>query len=107
MRKKDKVENTGVLEAFSRSTFLTTGDRWKIFGLVVLSFLVSMGLSLVLALVESVLFSAGMSYAPLIINLSFQAAYIAFSAVLIAVVYHDLRVAKEGLGSDEIAAVFD
>jgi hypothetical protein len=30
-----------------------------------------------------------------------------FNAVLTAVTYHDLRVAKEGIDTDQIAAVFD
>ena len=33
--------------------------------------------------------------------------FIAFGAVTTAVAYHDLRLVKEGLGIDEIAAVFD
>ena len=31
----------------------------------------------------------------------------AFSSVVIAVAYHDLRVAKEGVDIEQIAAVFD
>jgi hypothetical protein len=31
----------------------------------------------------------------------------AFYAVLIVVTYHDLRVAKEGIDTDQIAAVFE
>jgi len=101
------VEQTGILEAFSRSASLTEGVRWKILGLVVLTFLISLVVSFVMALVQTALSSAGLIYAPLVIEFAVQAAYLAFSAVLIAVVYHDLRVAKEGLGSAEIASAFD
>ena len=31
----------------------------------------------------------------------------AFNAIMVVVTYHDLRVAKEGVDTDQIAAVFD
>jgi hypothetical protein len=43
----------------------------------------------------------------LIANLIWSALVGAFSAILGVVIYHDLRVAKEGVDTDQIAAVFD
>jgi hypothetical protein len=39
--------------------------------------------------------------------LLWSAVYSAFSAVLAVVAYHDLRVAQEGVDTDQIASVFD
>jgi hypothetical protein len=43
----------------------------------------------------------------LLANLIWSAFVGAFSAILGVVIYHDLRVAKEGVDTDQIAAVFD
>ena len=40
-------------------------------------------------------------------SLVWSALWGAFYAILAVVTYHDLRVAKEGLDTDQIAAVFD
>jgi hypothetical protein len=42
-----------------------------------------------------------------IVNLVWGAIWSAFLAILIVVTYHDLRVAKEGVDTDQIAAVFE
>jgi hypothetical protein len=42
-----------------------------------------------------------------IVRLVWTAVWTAFYAILVAVAYHDLRVAKEGVATDQIAAVFE
>ncbi len=42
-----------------------------------------------------------------LVTLLWGAVYGAFSAVFAVVTYHDLRVAKEGVDTDQIASVFD
>jgi hypothetical protein len=42
-----------------------------------------------------------------IVFLAWSAAFGAFYAIMVVVIYHDLRVAKEGVDTDQIAAVFD
>ena len=42
-----------------------------------------------------------------IVNLIWTAVWTAFYAILVAVAYHDLRVAKEGVDTHTIAAVFE
>jgi hypothetical protein len=41
------------------------------------------------------------------LTFAWQVVLTAFSAVLSAVIYHDLRVAKEGIDLDTLANVFD
>jgi hypothetical protein len=42
-----------------------------------------------------------------IISLIWNAIWTAFFSIVIVVTYHDLRVAKEGVDTDQIAAVFE
>ncbi len=42
-----------------------------------------------------------------IISVLVSSLSLAYSAVVVAVSYHDLRIAKEGVDSTQIAAVFD
>jgi hypothetical protein len=42
-----------------------------------------------------------------VVNLIWSAVWTAFYAIVIVVAYHDLRVAKEGVDTEQIAAVFE
>jgi len=98
------VEGAGPLASLRRSAVLTRGHRWKIFAILLL--LVIMG-PLVGAMVASVFRShAGALMAAL--------AYFAWTAMwgvlyygVLTMIYHDLRVAKEGVDVEQLAAVFD
>ena len=97
------VERTGPWRSLRRSQELTKGHRWKIFGI----FLLMMLLSLVGPLLQFVLTATAGPTAAAIGNAIWAAIGSAFSAVVIAVTYHDLRVAKEGIDIEQIASVFD
>ena len=97
------VEKRGIMESFKRSADLTRGRRWTVVGLLLVfniaSLLVSSGLTRVL---QSAM--GGWTSGALYIS---DAAMMAFDAVMTAVSYYCLRADKEGVGIDEIAAVFD
>jgi hypothetical protein len=105
------VENKGPLESMRRSAELTKGHRWKIFGIWVLIAIVAIiiliivgvfaGLGAVVAQGLGRVLIAG------VISLILTAIVTAYSYVLNAMIYHDLRVAKEGVDTEQIAAVFD
>jgi hypothetical protein len=106
------VENKGPLDSMRRSAELTKGHRWKIFGMWVLLVI----LAIVIVIIASVLAGLGVVAAPQgfgrlliagVISLILTSIVTAYSYVLNAMIYHDLRVAKEGVGTEEIAAVFD
>jgi hypothetical protein len=97
------VERLGPWTSLRRSQELTNGHRWKIFGLLLLLVLLGMTNEL-LALVLS---AAGGEILILVGALIWTAIYAAFYSVVIAVTYHDLRVAKEGIDIEQTAAVFD
>jgi hypothetical protein len=95
------IEKPGVVASLSRSALLTKGYRWQIFGLLALVGIVNIIVQIVLALLGRLtLIGTLLEFVWLVIATS-------FGAVMAAVVYHDLRVAKEGLDIDNLANVFD
>jgi hypothetical protein len=97
------VESIGPGKSLSRSAELTKGHRWKVFGmLIVLGIIEALGNLLVQATVKVLGPTVG-----LVTSLVWLACFGAYSAILAVVTYHDLRVAKEGVDTDQIAAVFE
>jgi hypothetical protein len=98
------VEQLGPLASLSRSSQLTKGHRWKIFGLMLLLIIISIVVTLV---TEYLLGAAGGPVLAAIGSLIWNGIWGAFYAIAVVVTYHDLRVAKEGINIEQIAAVFD
>jgi hypothetical protein len=98
------VERIGPVRSLSRSQELTKGFRWKIFGLFLLALIIGAVGGNVLPLVGGLL--AGF-WGQIAVQLVWQGLSQAFGSVLIVVAYYYLRVAKEGLDIEAIAAVFD
>jgi uncharacterized membrane protein len=109
------IERLGPIRSLGRSRALTKGHRWKIFGLTLLILIPA----LIVAALVGVALVAFRATGPLafnaaiasvlgwIISLTFNAMWIAFYTTLAVVTYHDLRVAREGVGTDQIVAVFE
>jgi hypothetical protein len=98
------VEKRGIIESFKRSGFLTKGRRWATFGLWLVVGIASIVVSMLLtALSVSTIGASGST----VILYVWQAAATAFVAVMTAVSYYYLRVDKEGVAIEDIAAVFD
>jgi hypothetical protein len=95
------IEKLGVMDSLNRSAVLTKGCRWQIFGQILL-------VGVIVAVVQFVLtrFVGGGTLAKLL-NFAWLVVDTSFVAVLHAVSYHDLRVAKEGIAIDNLANVFD
>lgn len=99
------IERQGVFNSLSRSAELTKGFRWKIFFVAIILFLLTAAVGGgATALTLAVFPSLG---AYLFMELLTTAAFAVFSGVITAVIYHQLRLAKEGGDINEIAAVFD
>jgi hypothetical protein len=98
------VEQKGPVASLLRSSELTKGHRWKIFGMVVLLYIFAIIIGLVIGAL------LGLTRSPIIVTLGtlvWTGAWGAFYAIFGVVTYHDLRVAKEGVDTDQIASVFD
>lgn len=97
------VERLGPWNSLMRSAALTKGHRWKVFGLmIVLGIIALVGGGMV----EVVAVGVGATVGA-VVKLIWLAFYGAYSAIVVVVIYHDLRVAKEGVDTDQIAAVFE
>ena len=105
------VERTSIKDSFGRSLYLTRGYRWRIFGLVVIYFIISVLLGFVAALIMGVsLVGAGQALhnTPyLVLQWLLSVILAIFTAVGITAVYYELRTVKEGMAPQELAAAFD
>lgn len=97
------VEGLSPLASMKRSAELTKGHRWKLFGvfllLVIVSWIVGWLIGFVLRLTGLVIANIG--------SVIWTAAWTAFWYVVLVMIYHDLRVTKEGADIERLAAVFD
>lgn len=102
------VEKPGVLASLRRSSELTKGSRWQIFGLVILLALLS---NVPTNILEKVLLTENATTGDVRIYLIglmvISVVTGAIGAVIGAVAYHDLRQVKEGVDTDELASVFE
>ena len=97
------VEELGPFQSMGRSSALTKGHRWKIFGIWLVLFVVS----LVAGTIITTILAVGGVVLSVFGQMVWHTVIGAYQSIAVAVAYHDLRVAKEGVDIDHIAAVFD
>ncbi len=99
------VEEVGPMQALARSKSLTQGSRWAIFGILfVLFMLEQLALFLLrMFLPPDVIVSMG----GLFLTLPLVIVFGAWKATCSTTAYYYLRQEKEGVGIDDLAAVFD
>ena len=104
------VERPGVFASLRRSVELSKGERWRIFAILVVWVLILVGIALFVVAIGAGLMSivgpAGVLLLVIPVWLVSMLMSMLF-AVLSAVAYYDLRVFKEGVDVDQLAAVFD
>ena len=118
------VERLGPFASMGRSRALTKGHRWKIFGLFLLILIPALIIGSILGVIVVAIFgtnglgggfTGGFLSVTTVLSttmghlftLIWGAIWKAFYAILAVVTYHDLRVAKEGVDTEQIAAVFE
>jgi hypothetical protein len=104
------VESTGITESFGRSRALTSGYRGKIFLLFLAYFLVAV----VLDIAMRPLLGVAMLPKPGEITVTFvlvgwatRVVLTSITAVGVTSIYYELRLVKEGIGAQQMAAAFD
>ena len=109
------AERIGVFAAFSRSRYLTSGARWKVFGVELISivfvWLISASLGVIALAVEGVAGFAAMSRTGmpiwyLLLSAILQTIVIAFWGTLQTSLYIELRDWKDGPAGSALADVF-
>jgi hypothetical protein len=98
------AEQLGPITSLSRSTELTEGHRWQIFGLMILLFIINAVITDVIGIGFAAL---GGTLLAMISDLIWNGFWGALYATVVVTAYHDLRVAKEGHGIGRLATVFD
>lgn len=101
------VERNGIGAAFTRSRELTSGHRWPVFGLFLIVVIIMVVVNVVVGLIFGFAGAAAVSSVGMWVTQFFGMCVAAFWSVVVAVSYHDLRVVKEGVGTEQIAQVFD
>ncbi len=97
------VERPGVVASLRRSRELTKGNRWRIFWILIVAQIITQAIVQIGGLLV-----AGLAPAvTLSVEVTLSSLFGAFAAVIVAVVYYELRSAKEGARVDQLAAVFD
>lgn len=106
------VERRGVTASLQRSRVLTKGYRWQVFGLIVIYVILSWIIGAAiggLSLATGGTFSGGTPN--LAVSLITEPLVNILSGVVasagVASLYYELRSAKEGVGSEELASIFD
>jgi hypothetical protein len=97
------VERGGPLGSLSRSAELTRGYWWHIIAVYVGFFIVQSVVTLTIRAAVPV----QPHLAATILAWLWSVLYTSYTSVFAAMLYHDLRACKEGIGIEEIAAVFD
>jgi hypothetical protein len=93
------LENCGVSAAFARSQDLVRGYGWSVFGVIILTVLIFIGVGIVFAILEGVLDNRWLSFA---LNIVLQTVTAPFLALAWTITYYELRDLK---GADSTAAV--
>jgi len=98
------IEKLGPIKSLGRSAFLTKGHRWSLLGLFILFVVVAW---VVYAVLLGVLFAIRSPIAMAIGLLVVTVLGTLVGCLLQASVYQNLRLAKEGVRTGQVAAVFD
>ena len=108
------TERTGVFDALRRSRELTSGHKWAIFGLLLLFGILSVSIAFAAAfstggpiMIAPHAAASGASAGRVVASTIASMITSVIGASLIASIYYELRVMKEGIGPDALAAVFD
>jgi hypothetical protein len=105
------VEQTGIIGAFSRSAELTRGNRWRVFALFVIYLIATIIMEVLLGVFSgaaSLASGGGMTFAQAIIfSPLLRVATALLGATATAALYVELRRVRDGVGADNLAAIFD
>lgn len=99
-------ERRGVLASMRRSRHLTKGSRWRIFALILLFLMVYFAVSAPLAGIASLDGEGSLMFTAVATSIT-TAATSLLASVMLAALYLELRVAKEGASGDALAAIFE
>jgi hypothetical protein len=86
------LENCGVFESFGRSRQLVSGHGWSVFGVIVITVLILIGVNIVLGIVQAAFDSRWLD---LLLDIASQTTTAPFLALAWTITYFELRAIKE------------
>ena len=101
------MEGMGISGSLSRSSTLTDGRRWRVFGAMLIAMLIALVIILAFTFAAAALFGDANAILLVILIWALGAIFQAFNACVVATLYYYLRRDKEGLDIHQIASVFD
>jgi len=99
-------EQRGIFESMKRSSELTKGSRWRIFGLYIVLFIAIWFLELVLGLLVAVVTPLLGAVIGALLMAILSAGVSLILTIAVAVAYVELRYVKEGADVSELAEIF-
>ena len=99
-------ERAGIMKSLARSSELTSGSRWHVFGLMVILSLLSWALGTLGAILPAIA-APGNDLVVALCNAVAAALSGVFGAAVAASLYVELRQVREGATSDNLVAIFD
>lgn len=99
-------ERKGVIESMSRSSELTKGTRGRIFLLLLIFCVLYWIASFIVGLLINPMMSSGSMTVALILQSIFSAVVSLVGAVMVASLYVELRMVKEGVSEQGLASIF-
>lgn len=104
------VEGTGITESLGRSRALTKGYRWRIFLLYLAYFVIALAVSFAIRPLLGVSMTpkpGELSVAYVLLDWVVRIGLTSITAVGATSIYYELRLVKEGVGAQQMAAAFD
>lgn len=101
------MEGMGVSDSLSRSSTLTDGRRWRVFGAMLVAGLIGLATVLAFTFAAAAVIDVSDSIFFVILIWALGAVFQAYNACVAATLYYYLRRDKEGLDIHQIASVFD
>ena len=101
------VEATGVIASLKKSAAMTKGQRWRVFGLILVLLSLNFGAAWLVDSIASTANASAPGWPAIILGLAVASFFLAWRSIAAAVAYHDLRIAREGSQGDEVARVFE
>lgn len=99
------MEGSSIFGAFSRSAALTRGHRWRLLALFAILLVIGGILGGILGGLAGAIFGPSPLLAASMGTM--RAAALLFNSVLVAAIYYELRILKEGVAADNTVSVFD
>jgi hypothetical protein len=95
------LERHGVISSFGRSRELVSGQGWNVFGVIVITVLLLIGVNIVFGIVDEVIDNA---WASLVIDIATQTLTAPFLALAWTMTYYELRSLKETAAAPALPA---